>query len=250
MQVRRRLGVRTWAHPRFEALYSPHLNLLPVSSLLVNPQPDWPDGTEVTGFTWFRTRFLGNAEQAEALKAFCLADEPPIVFAPGGHTRAQPEAFVHASIEASRLLNTRAIIVVSPRHHCPGAADDGRVFFSGYQPYADVFEHARAVVHSAGIGTLGWALRAGKPSVLVPGGWDQFDNADRAQRLGVAKVMSPKAYRGPAIANVLREALRDAALHERVAALRERVAAEDGAEVSAHALETWWHEHRAESLSE
>jgi UDP:flavonoid glycosyltransferase YjiC (YdhE family) len=43
------------------------------------------------------------------------------------------------------------------------------------------------LVHHGGIGTMSQALAAGIPQLLTPFGFDQFDNADRAQRLGVAK---------------------------------------------------------------
>ena len=250
MQLRHRLGLPVWPHPRFEAMYSSRLNLLPVSSLLVSPQSDWPANTLVTGFAWHRTRFVGNAQQAQAIQAFAQAGEPPIVFAPGGDVRARPEAFVAQSLAACRQMHCRAIVVVAPRHHPAVSPDPDRVFFSGYQPYADVFEHARAVVHSGGIGTLGWALRAGQPSLLVPSAWDQFDNAQRAQRLGVAHVLAPRHYRADHIVPALRALLEDATVHQRVARLRPCVAAEDGAQRAADALEDLIHEGRTAAVSE
>ena len=59
----------------------------------------------------------------------------------------------------------------------------------GYLPYSRVFSRAAAIVHQAGIGTLSYALRSGRPQLLTPAGFDQFDNAARAARLGVGRVL-------------------------------------------------------------
>src|SRR6185437_14518284 len=58
-----------------------------------------------------------------------------------------------------------------------------------YLPYSRVFSRAAAIVHQAGIGTLSVALRSGRPQLLSPVGFDQFDNAARAARLGVGRVL-------------------------------------------------------------
>ena len=44
------------------------------------------------------------------------------------------------------------------------------------------------MVHHGGIGTCAQALRAGIPQLVLPWGVDQFDNALRLKKLGVARV--------------------------------------------------------------
>ena len=58
-----------------------------------------------------------------------------------------------------------------------------------YLPYSRVFPHAAVVVHQAGIGTLSQALRSGRPQLITPVGFDQLDNAERASRLGLSRVL-------------------------------------------------------------
>jgi rhamnosyltransferase subunit B len=60
-----------------------------------------------------------------------------------------------------------------------------------FAPLATVLAHADVVVHHAGIGTGSSAILAGVPQLLIPHGHDQFDNAARFERLGVAKVIRP-----------------------------------------------------------
>ena len=42
-----------------------------------------------------------------------------------------------------------------------------------YAPYSEIFSKAAAVVHQGGSGTTGQALRAGRPMLIVPFGWDR-----------------------------------------------------------------------------
>jgi UDP:flavonoid glycosyltransferase YjiC (YdhE family) len=100
-----------------------------------------------------------------------------------------------------------------------------------------VFSRAAAVVHQAGIGTLSFALRSGRPQLLTPAGFDQPDNAARAARLGVGRVLPfGRAHDEVRLARELDALLRDPA-HERAAvAMAERLRAADGAGVAAQRI--------------
>src|SRR5690606_22493625 len=50
---------------------------------------------------------------------------------------------------------------------------------------AGLLPHAAAIFHHGGIGTVAEALRAGCPQIVVPGRFDQPDNAMRIARLGL-----------------------------------------------------------------
>jgi UDP:flavonoid glycosyltransferase YjiC (YdhE family) len=63
-----------------------------------------------------------------------------------------------------------------------------------YAPYSRVFPHASVIVHQGGSGTTGQALRAGRPMLFVPWGWDQPDNAARVVRHGAALSIAKDRY--------------------------------------------------------
>jgi UDP:flavonoid glycosyltransferase YjiC (YdhE family) len=92
------------------------------------------------------------------------------------------------------------------------------------------------VVHQGGIGTLHQALLAGRPQLVVPWAHDQPDNAHRAARLGVARVLSPREYRAARVERTLRALLEPPAA-ARAAAVADAVRAEDGAVAACDALE-------------
>ncbi len=235
-RLQRRLGLKVRGHPRFEGMYGESLNLLASSPRLSPPQRDWPAGAVVTGFPWFEPSFLGGDEQASRIAAFAGAGPRPIVFAPGGGLRAHPGRFFEESVLAAERLGQRAIIVAAKKFH--GAfAGSSNVLVTGYLPYARLFRYASVVVHSAGIGTLGWALRQGVPSLVVPAEWDQFDNAWRAQRAGVAQALPLGQYQAERIAEGIAGVQADCAMADRLATLSPQIAAEDGATVAADAIE-------------
>jgi UDP:flavonoid glycosyltransferase YjiC (YdhE family) len=70
-------------------------------------------------------------------------------------------------------------------------------------PFSHLFARAAAVVHHGGIGTSSQALLAAIPQVIMPMAFDQHDNACRLERLGVARSLSPRKFRGPAVARLL-----------------------------------------------
>lgn len=234
-QLRRRLGVRFSAHPRFEAMYSRQLNLLPVSPLLLAAQSDWPASTLRTGFMWFESREPGDSRLGDTLSAFALGGEAPVVLVPDTSRRAAPDGFLTEAIAACKSIGRRAIVLAPPKQQAaqPGA---DRAERAGGLPYRQVFDHAAAVVHAGSIDALGWAMRAGLPSLLLPGAGDQFDNARRARRCGVARVL-PADADARTIATQLHAILNDHAMHARLREVCAIVRAENGAAVACDAIE-------------
>src|SRR5690606_370495 len=76
-------------------------------------------------------------------------------------------------------------------------------------PFRQLFSHCAAVVHHGGIGTTARALAAGKPQLVFPMGYDQFDNADRLRRLGVGRWIPTKRRSVRHIADALTALLTD-----------------------------------------
>ena len=73
--------------------------------------------------------------------------------------------------------------------------------------------------------------------LVVPFAHDQGDNAVRAARLGVARVIFSSQYRRAAVAAQLRALLTEPSWRERSTAVASQVSAEHGAESACEALE-------------
>ena len=235
--LRRELGLpATSAHPLFDAPLSPELVLALFSPLFAAPQPDWPEQTVTTGFVAAARR--GEADALDpAIAAFLAAGDAPLVFTLGSAAVLGAGDFYEQSAEAARRLGRRALLLVGsdPRNRPARTSPD--ILLADYLPHWQVFPRAAAIVHQGGIGTTAQALLAGRPTLVVPFGFDQPDNAARLVRLGVARSIARRDYDAGRAARALQALLDDPAYARRAAGLAPRIAAEDGVRNACDAIE-------------
>jgi rhamnosyltransferase subunit B len=224
---RKRLGLPGRGNPMFEGKFSPDLNLFLCSPSFVRAQPDWPGNMRLTGFCWFEPGFLGNPQDFDALQRFLRQGDAPVLLLLGSDSRTKPGRYYHVGIEACRQLGLRVVAVADPRFHADLPHGDD-ILITGYLPYAKLIASARVVVHSAGIGTLGWCLRHGKFSILTPGAEDQFDNARRAQQLGYARVIPRRYFDADHLGAALRAHLSDKTGNQACLLAAQALSQEDG----------------------
>lgn len=220
--------------------FSPYATLALFDGVLAPPQPDWPANTVLCGTPLHDDGDPGqdtNAEaraEAAALQAFLDDGPAPVVFALGSSAVWIAEDFWRHAIETCAALDCRGLLLTGQpiRHRLPPG-----VHATAYAPYSTVFPHAAAIVHQGGIGTLSQALRAGRPQLVVPAGFDQADNAARAVRLGIAATVPFRKVDTPRLTRLLRDLRRDPAIAGRARDIARRLAASDGAARAADAIE-------------
>jgi len=235
----RRLRVKEGLDPDCEPLtrdkFSPTLVLALFAAALAEPQPDWPKNTVQTGFAFYD----GNAGDADLsqLASFLAPGEAPVVFTLGSTAVACPGNFYPASQEAILKLGKRALLI--------GAHDfesrSNQILAVPYLPYSRVFEHASVIVHQGGSGTTGQALRAGRPMLIVPFGWDQPDNALRVKRLGVGLSLARQDYSAGSLSAVLDRLMRESSFAKRAAEVAEQLKSQDGTREACDAVEKAMH---------
>jgi UDP:flavonoid glycosyltransferase YjiC (YdhE family) len=203
-EIRARLGLAPVTRVMHDWIHEGTVNIGAFPAWLAPRQPDWPAGLTLTGFPMYD----GHPGQPlpQALEAFIAAGPAPIVFT-AGTANAASQAFYEASTQACRSLSCRGILVAQRREQLPPSLPPG-VVHAAYAPFGRLFPRAAAVVHHGGIGTLSQAFKAGVPQLIQPMAYDQFDNASRACRLGVARELLPRAYRAQRVAAVLDELIR------------------------------------------
>ncbi len=237
-QFRKELGLPpTAANPVLDGQFSPELTLAIFSPLLAAPQPDWPSPTVVTGFPFYDRR--GDPSNLDpALEAFMCAGEPPIVFTLGSAAVLTAGDFYAQSAEAAQKLGRRALLLVGrdPANRPANLPPSIAVF--DYAPYSQVFPRAAAIVHQGGMGTTAQALRAGRPALVVPFGFDQPDNAARVTRLGAGRTLPRRLYQADRVAQELRTLLNDKSYTSEARALGQKIQAEDGVGKACDAMET------------
>jgi rhamnosyltransferase subunit B len=232
--LRRELGLRPDCDHLFRDKFSPDLVLALFSQSFASPQPDWPSSTVQPGFV-YHDRQSTDAEPSPELAAFLAAGEAPIVFTLGSTAVHSPGAFYEESVEAAKRLGRRAVLLVGGNPAKANASPE--VLALPYAPYSQIFPSAAAIVHQGGSGTTAQALRAGRPMLVVPFGWDQPDNGARVQRLGAGLVLPRKSYTADSAARALDQLLSDPSYTAKAENIGHRLRAEDGVGESCDALE-------------
>src|SRR5215213_7034659 len=238
-RLRTEIGLSPGKHPIHEGQFSPELVLAMFSRVLAKPQPDWPPNTRITGHVFYDGS--GRDELSPDLERFLASGPAPVVFTLGTSVVGKGTAagyFYRESLKAARILKVRSVFLVGkdPKNRLPVPLPEG-VAVVDRAPFSKLFPRAAAVVHQGGIGTIGQALRAGRPQVLVPFAFDQPDNAQRLQRLGVAEVLYPRRYAAPRAAKRLGDLLRGSWYARRAGEIAGRVRSEDGVGDACDAIE-------------
>jgi rhamnosyltransferase subunit B len=172
--VRRMLKSWWWSPDKVLCLFPewfsiPNADLLPQMRLVGFPLADSAD-------------VVADAVQLELQEILQQLDgAKPIVFAPGTANDHGRKYLSHAA-EACRQLRLPAILLSNdpsqlPQHLPP------RVFTAKYLPFSQLLSYSAAIVHHGGVGTTSQAFAAGIPQIVLPMAFDQFDNAERVQRL-------------------------------------------------------------------
>lgn len=174
----------------------PAARLIATLPALEVPRPDWPDDAEVTGpLLW---------EPTETLFVLPPGDAPLVVIAPStAHTGTVGLTEMALAALAPPVLGRPVRAVVSGL--APDVDDLPPWAVAGHGRQDRLLAEAALVICGAGHGMLAKSMMAGVPQVLVPGGGDQWELAQRARRWGSAEVVRPVSVEALAAAcrNVL-----------------------------------------------
>ncbi len=186
-QIEQELGL-SHQPPLFAGRYSPSLNLALFSPLLAKPQADWPAKTVQCGFVKETIRVAHQTHDV-GLERFLASGQAPVVFTLGSVARVDPQDFYDLALKVIAKLGVRAVLI--KREGVPlNVGPSMPVHVCSFADYSELFRTCKCVVHHGGVATLMQVIAAGKPSLILPRTLDQFDQAARAQKLGVAKVSS------------------------------------------------------------
>ena len=182
------------------------------------------------GFHYYTRRIVSDASR----ERFLAAGAPPVVFALGSSAVWLARDYWQHAIAACNALGIRGLLLTGMPLQQPLPAN---ICALNYVPYSRVFSRAAAIVHQSGIGTLSSALRSGRPQLLTPAGFDQPDNAARAVRLGVGRILPfRRAHDEARLVRELRALLADRAYAKASGEVADRLRGVDGAAAAAHRI--------------
>lgn len=198
--------------------------------------PDDP-GPEarICGFSWFDRTSHPDPAMLERIKRFMEAGERPVIVTLGSSVTHHGADIYDLAKAACERVGKRVILLTGVTN---SARNQGsQVLELPYAPYSRVLPDGCCTVHHGGIGTTAQAMRAGVPAVIIPFANDEFDNAARARRLGIAVTVKRGEVSVRSLSAAIEKATGDRTMGAMAQIIGNKVIAEDGAEVAADELE-------------
>lgn len=209
-------------------LWSPHFR----GKLADDPAPG-----VICGFAHWDRPTLSSQQQIaiRELVEWMEKGQAPVLVTLGSSVAPHARHIYDSVKEACSKLNKRVALLTG--------VDDGAIWTTElrsltYAPYSMVMPRSMLVVHHAGIGTVGAAMRAGRPSLAIPHANDEYDNAERIRRLGIGSSLSPKKLSVPVLCAMIERLTTDRELAKRCKEIGEKMQTENGAGKAAVEIES------------
>ena len=219
----------------------PDLEFIHTSSeanLYVYPlEADYTDDRPLDS-TWHRMDSSVRETDAEYLVPTEVANRPEgsaLVYLSLGSLGGADVDLMRRLIDVLGRTEHRFIVSMGPQHAELELAPNmtGAEFF----PQTKVIPQVDLVITHGGNNTTTESLHFGKPMILLPLFWDQYDNAQRMDELGFGVRLATYEFTEAQMNDALDRLLSDAGLRERMAANGEAIRSRDGLRVGADVIE-------------
>jgi rhamnosyltransferase subunit B len=240
-QLRRTFHVPARSNLMWTGNLSSRFTALAVSPALVPRPDDWPEYVRMTGFCFWDGALTWQFP--ETLKAFLHGGKPVVAVTAGTVAPAERALFVRyyqTSIASILACGARALLINAPETMV-SAEQREDVLHVAFVPFSEVFPACAAVIHHGGIGTIAQCLRAGVPSLVVPGGMDQPFNAAQVMRCKAGVWIPRKRYTARRGEKALKALLCTPTYQEQARTIQARVMQEDGVAAICAAVEQVLH---------
>ena len=187
--------------------------------------------------TWHRLdSSVRETEQAPAdLPASFTDGSRPLVYFSLGSLGSADVELMQRVIAALADQPVNVIVSKGPLHEEFELADN--MWGAEFLPQTKILPLVDLVITHGGNNTTTEALHFGKPMVLLPLFWDQYDNAQRVHERGFGIRLDTYRFTPEELQGAVRTLLEDAALRERVAAVGADIRSRAGVSVAADVIE-------------
>lgn len=244
-RARRELGLPTGKNWVLTEMRGGDINLGLWSRHYRGPLKSDPAHGQICGFVWF-DRHKQQEHASDELESFLNSGLPPIIFTLGTTAVHVAGPFYQAAADSCKLLNRRGLLLTGQAEYAPKSLPPGVAAFT-YAPFTTILPRGCATVHHGGIGTTAQAMRAGRPTVIVPFAHDQFDNAARARRLGVSATVQRNKISPESLAAALKSVLDSPTCSQKAATLAQPLNSERGDDEAAIRIEAMAGARRSDS---
>jgi MGT family glycosyltransferase len=206
---------------------SPFLNLY-----LYPPEADYERSVPVAR-TWQR---LGSCVREPDSVSGLSPHRQPIVYLSLGSLGSADVGLMQKLIDALAQTDYFVIVSMGPQHEELRLAPN----MSGeeFLPQPAILPEVDVVITHGGNNTVTESLHFGKPMVVLPLFWDQHDNAQRMQELGLGRRLDTYEHEPAELIEAIETLLADPMLPGRLSAISARLQADPGTVKAARLIET------------
>lgn len=199
-----------------------------ISEAVVQRPREWTDNIHISGF-WTDAR--QPFEPEDALERFLQAGDMPVYIGFGSMTTGDARGSVDALVYALEKNGLRAVVSTGwGAMQAEALPDNIYMLDEAFVPHWWLFERVCAVVHHGGAGTTAAGLYAGKPSLVVPFGSDQYFWGDHVHACGCGPVPLPrKKVNGKRLAAAMHDLVCTPIYAENAQKVQAKLAKENGA---------------------
>jgi MGT family glycosyltransferase len=217
--------------PELEFMHtSPYLNLT-----LYPDEADYPRARALDG-GWHNLQTSVRATDAPwELPAQLAERDGPLVYLSLGSLGSADVGLMQTLVDTVADAPYRVIVSKGPQHELLRLPDTmaGEEFL----PQTSILPQVDAVITHGGNNTVTECFHFGKPMVVLPLFWDQYDNAQRVHETGFGLRLDTYGHAPEELLSAVEGVLADAAMGARLAAASERLQAARGTEVAAGLIE-------------
>ena len=198
------------------------------------------------GATWHRIDSSVRETDEQYVVPAEVADRPAgsgLVYLSLGSLGSADIGLMQRLIDVLGRTRHRVIVSMGPRADELRLADN--MVGEATLPQTTLMPQVDLVITHGGNNTTTEAMHFGKPMVLLPLFWDQYDNAQRVHELGFGTRLATYAFADDELTGAVDRLLADTVLRERMAAIGADIRARDGLRKGAEIIERVGLEHRA-----
>ena len=219
----------------------PDLEFIHTSSqlnLYVYPEVvDYAEARPLDG-RWHRLDSSVRDTEPEFVLPDALAERPAgsrLIYLSLGSLGSADVALMRRLVEVLSRTPHRFIVSMGPCHEDFDLADN--MWGAEFVPQTRILPMVDLVITHGGNNTTVEALHFGKPMVVLPLFWDQYDNAQRMQETGYGVRLDTYTFAEQAMHSAIERLLGDQALHTRLAAVAAQIRARNGVGLAADLIE-------------
>jgi MGT family glycosyltransferase len=210
----------------------------PVANLYVYPRELDYTTVRPLGDTWHRIDSSVRETDEQYVVPAELADRPEgsgLIYLSLGSLGSADIGLMQRLIDILGKTRHKVIVSMGPRADELRLADN--MTGAATLPQTTLMPQVDLVISHGGNNTTTEAMHFGKPMVMLPLFWDQYDNAQRVHELGFGVRLSTYSFADGELTGAVDRLLSDTLLRERMAAIGADIRARDGLRKGAEIIE-------------